>query len=243
MVTALNLLTQQSLSNRPGAHLPAPSGRDAGGVGSGPHHPGYPVYPALIGPEPGAGPGGGRQDGQPGRDRQPRRPAGAPGLRHYRRGLQALSGILQPGGRPRRQALPGQHRRPGQPQDHQPGTPGHGAPGPPAPGPGRCHRPGGPGPAHPLAGGALQRRGGGHRILFCRPVCHPPERRRRLFARALQGDRGQQVYLPGHFLLEIPAIFRQRPPHGRGRPGHGPGPGQRRHVFPGPPRPPGRHRA
>ena len=61
-------------------------------------------------------------------------------------------------------------------------------------------------------------------------------------ARALQGDRGQQVHLPGHFLLEVPAIFRQRPAHGRGRPGHGPGPGQRRHVFPGPPRPPGRHR-
>ena len=50
----------------------------------------------------------------------------------YRRGLQALSGILQPGRRPCRQTLPGQHRRPGQPQDHQPGTPGHGAPGPPA---------------------------------------------------------------------------------------------------------------
>ena len=68
------------------------------------------------------------------------------------------------------------------------------------------------------------------------------ERRRRLLTRALQGDRGQQVYLPGHILLEIPAVFRQRAPHGRGRPGHGPGPGQRRHVFPGPPRPPGRHR-
>ena len=105
------------------------------------------------------------------------------------------------------------------------------------------HRPGGPGPAHPLAGGALQRRGGGHRILFCRPVRHPLERRRRFLTRSLQGDRGQQVYLSRHILLEISTVFRQLAPHGRGRPGHGPGPGQRRHVFPGPPRPPGRHRA
>ena len=36
--------------------------------------------------------GGGQQDGQPGRDRQPCGPAGAPGLCRHRHGLQALSG-------------------------------------------------------------------------------------------------------------------------------------------------------
>ncbi len=69
---------------------------------------------------------------------------------------------------------------------------------------------GGPGAAHPLAGGAFQRRGRGHRIFLCRPIRHPAQRRRCPAARPLQGNRRQQIHLPGHLLLEIPAIFRQR---------------------------------
>ena len=116
----------------------------------------------------------------------------------YKHFLDGLGHCRRPGG----PALPGPHRRPGQPRDRSAGSCRPWCARRRCP---RTWRPpswqAAPNPAHPLAGGALQRGGRGHRVFLCRPVRHPAQRGRRRGCRSTTRRSWPASSPPGPFSI------------------------------------------